>query len=69
MEPDETSEPLEPDRVVTAAERFADEDPRRGIADVNKIRRMRRWRGRGARGPVNRNSGAERQNEGRRPQR
>ena len=60
---------LEPDRVVTAEERFADEDPRRGVADVNKILRLPRRRGGGGRGRVNRNPGAERQNEGRRPQR
>lgn len=68
MEPDETPEPLEPDRVVTAAERLAAEDPRRGVADASRIPGLPRRRGRGGRGPVSRNSGAERQNEGRRPQ-
>jgi hypothetical protein len=64
----EMPEPLEPDRVVTAEERFADEDPRRGVADVNKIPKMPRRPARG-RGPKNRNHGSERHNEGRRPQR
>ncbi|TCC02717.1 hypothetical protein [Kribbella soli] len=59
----ESSEPLEPDRIITPDEQTT--DPREGVADARGAvrRRPRAWRGRGGRGKP---PSSERQNEGRR---